>query len=111
MDPADNTDVGSPGEREEADLLGSPKEQKSEKEPQKEQEEDDMGLDISTEFETGEEQLSITTRNNTHPCILELRLISSNIQNFKSSAKLFVSAPCFRSIQECGPHEIHLAEL
>lgn len=38
-----------------------------------------MALDISTEFETGEE--SVNTSDHIHSCILELRLVSSNIQN------------------------------
>lgn len=36
-------------------------------------------LDIPTEFATGEEQLSTTPA--AHPCILEMRLITSDIQN------------------------------
>lgn len=98
MDPANVADVGLPSECEEAVLLESPREKKSEKEPQTEQGEDDMALDFSTEFETGktgEEQASITTRDNTHPCILELRLISSNIQNLNT---IISQAPrsCYR---------------
>lgn len=46
------------------------------------QDENDMGLDISTEFETGNEQASVTTTSEgIDPCLLELRIISSNIQN------------------------------
>lgn len=56
--------------------------QTSEEEPQGEERVDNMGRDIATEFETDEERALVTTPGeDTHPCILELRLISSNIQN------------------------------
>lgn len=45
------------------------------------------GLDISTEFESGEEQQSSTTQSTlvpVHPCVLELRLITSNVQNIET---------------------------
>lgn len=46
------------------------------------EEEDEYGLDISTEFDTGEETTSAAeTPPEIHPCIAELRLITSNIQN------------------------------
>lgn len=55
--------------------------QKSE-EPQGGERVENMGLDIATEFETDQERALLTTPGeDTHPCILELRLISSNIQN------------------------------
>lgn len=38
-------------------------------------------LDISTEYETGQDQRSSTTPLPVHPCVLELRLITSNIQH------------------------------
>lgn len=51
----------------------------SEKEPETEETDE---LDISTEYETSELQESVTIPwDDPHPCILELRLISSNIQN------------------------------
>lgn len=49
-----------------------------------------MGLDIATEFETGIEQESTATSDHTHPCILELRLASSNTQNINT---IFNQAP------------------
>lgn len=52
---------------------------------QMEEEEEDAGFDISTEFETGEDQASAAvTQPAIHPCILELRLITSNIQHLNT---------------------------
>lgn len=78
VDRADSAAVGSPDE------LGSP----GEKEHQNDEGEDDMGLDIPTEFETGEE--SIPTSDHPHRCIRELRLAGSNIQNLNT---IFNHAP------------------
>lgn len=87
LDPAnvaDIADVGLLSGLEETVLLGSLGEKEPEKESLKDEGENDMGLDISTEYETGAEQGPMTTAlwgEPPHPCILELRLISSNVQN------------------------------
>lgn len=71
--------VAEPGE--EAPGAAFPDENKQRSKP----EEDESGLDISTEFETGEETASAAQPPPAiHPCIAELRLISSNIQNIRT---------------------------
>lgn len=79
MDPA----AIVPANRTDAQLPHEPEEW-SQGEAEQEPGEVDMGPDISTEFETGDGQQSMAARDDIHPCVLELRLISSNIKNLKT---------------------------
>lgn len=57
----------------------------AETEQQEKSEEDGSRLDISTEFETGEnDPSSAVIQPAIHPCIVELRRVSSNIQHIKT---------------------------
>lgn len=94
VDPVDRganvANVGSLNDVKEAIPVGSTRQIMSDKESQNQDTENDMALDISTEFETGVEHESSASSDPTHPCILELRLASSNIQNIST---IFKTAP------------------